>query len=147
MLRALKQFFSKLKRFDYTKELKCATELQLQGDLELAYEKYQRLYRELKRRKLDAELAIVINNLISLEYKLGRLSKYLYEELLVLRFKLFLKDEERYVKDYIYTLLMGVDWFGKPKEKNLKQVKMLLEINKSSDFYSDVVAIVKRLEA
>ena len=146
MFGVLKLLFRKTNSYDYIDELNSAIELQLQGNLELAFKKYQKLYSEFKKRELDAELAVVINNMISLKHTLNRHSDELYEELLELRFKLFLKDEERFAKDYIYTLIMGVDWFHKPKDKNLNQAKKLLDIYKNEPFYSDVMERIKKLE-
>jgi len=142
----LKLFSQKPNNSYYIKELNSAIELQLQGNLEIAYKKYQKLYTEFKKRKQYAELAIVINNLISLERNLSNPSSQLYTELLELRFKLFIKNEELYAKDYIYTLIMGVDWFNKPKEKNLQQAKNLLNHYNNEEFYSDAMEKIKSLE-
>lgn len=147
MFNILKLFFKKPNdNFYCEKELNNAIDLQLQGNLEIAHKKYQKLYTEFKKRNQNPELAIVINNLISLKKSLNQPSLQLYKELLELRFKLFLKNEEQYAKDYIYTLIMGVDWFNKPKEQSLQQAKNLLNHYNNKEFYSDAIEKIKHLE-
>ena len=140
-----KSIFSKEEIIDYNKELQEANSLHLQGNLKLALSKYQTLYNKFKKEKKCNNLALVINNLISIKQKLNFPFKDLYSELLTIRFRQFLKNEEQYAKDYIYTLIMGVDLLNESKD-NLDKAKQLINNYKEKDFYDDIIYRIKELD-
>ncbi len=144
MLKLIKKFF--FKKEDAQKELEEAINLHLQNKLDIALTQYKMLYEKFKKEGDKVRLAIVLNNIIAIEHKKNNASFKLYKELLELRFQLFMKNEEQFAKDYVYTLLMGVEWFNEAKE-NIQIAKKLLELFKNEPFYNDAMQKIKALEA
>lgn len=144
LLKLIKKFF--FKKEDAQKELEEAINLHLQNKLDIALTQYKMLYEKFKKEGDKVRLAIVLNNIIAIEHKKNNASFKLYKELLELRFQLFMKNEEQFAKDYVYTLLMGVEWFNEAKE-NIQIAKKLLELFKNEPFYNDAMQKIKALEA
>lgn len=140
------RFFNSKNCVDYEKLLCDAYSFQMSGEYDSALELYEKLYCHYKKKKSHFKLAQVINNMISLKYKNGLDAKDLYKELSGLRFQQFLRNEERFGMDYIYTLMMGVEWFNLPVEKTLNQAKTILNNYKNQPFYFEILRKINILE-
>ncbi len=140
------RFFSQKEKFDHEKILCEAYEFQVNEEYDSALELYEKLYCHYKKNKMHFKLAQVINNMIVAKIKKGLDAKKLYKELSGLRFQQFLRSEERFGVDYIYTLLMGVEWFDLPIENTLNKAKKILNNYKNQPFYSKLLEKIEDLE-
>jgi tetratricopeptide (TPR) repeat protein len=106
----------------------------LQFQKEHKYEEAKRIYLEIIDLQEYIELfdySIALNNLVVIYYEEKEFAqaKGYYEELRDVREKLFSLDYELYGIDYIYTKVMGVEWFKRSKDE-LKGAKKLLAFYK-----------------
>ncbi len=129
----------------YNKNINKAVKYLESGQPQEALNIYEELYPQLKDNNDKVELALVLNNMIVAKKELKQYAKELYEELLELRFSLLLQYEEYYAIDYIYTLLMGVEWFGLPKEKLTKAKKLLASYSEFS-IYQPTLEKINKLQ-
>ena len=130
----------------YSQNITKALEYQKNGLLLEALEIYEELYSKLCQDNYQDKLALVLNNIIVIKKELNHDSKELFERLLELRFSLVMQYEEYYTIDYIYTLLMGVEWFDLPKEK-LTQAESLLKIYSGFNLYKPTLEKINKLRA
>ncbi len=119
-------------------KINSAIKLQKEGSYLRALKIYSELYKELKEKGKKEKLALVINNMLVIKHELKQDSKELYNELCDLRFSLMLRDEECFTIDYIYTILMGVEWFNMPKNK-LENAKKMLNMYKQFSIYKPIL--------
>ena len=140
--------FSSFKRKDAVKEkIKKATTLLKKKKFLQAEQAYTELLNEIKEdRNYLEEYALVLNNLIVAKHELGKDARKLYEELYELRLALAEQDSSYFGIDYIYTILMGVEWFDKPKE-NLLEAKSALKDYKNFAFYKQTLDKINELLA
>ncbi len=137
------KFFDFFKREEsnlnsYDTKINSAIKLQKEGSYLRALKIYNELYKELKEKGEKEKLALVINNMLVIKHELKQDSKELYDELSDLRFSLMLRDEECFTIDYIYTILMGVEWFNMPKNK-LENAKKMLNMYKQFSIYKPIL--------
>lgn len=143
-------FNSKNPSVKYTKEkyynenISKAIECQKSERYQEALEIYKELYSQLKKDNNKIKLAIVLNNMVVVKKELKHEAQELFEKLLELRFSLVVRYEEHYAIEYIYTLLMGVEWFGLPKEK-LTQAEALLDMYSEFNLYQPTLERINKL--
>jgi len=130
----------------YNQQFRKAIEYQKNGNFKEALEIYKELYIKLAQDNCQKKLAIVLNNMIVVRKKLNYEAKGLFKKLLKLRFSLVMQYEELYTIDYIYTLLMGVEWFNLPKDK-LSQAESLLEMYSEFSIYQPTLERINKLRA
>ena len=128
----------------YSEKISKAIEYQKNGLFLEALKIYEELYAKLKQDNNQEKLALVLNNIIVVKRELNHDSKELFKRLLELRFSLVMQYEEYYTIDYIYTLLMGVEWFDLPKEK-LTQAESLLKIYSGFNLYQPTLDKINKL--
>ena len=129
----------------YSEKITKALEYQKQEQFQKALTLYKELYTKLKQDNYQEKLALVLNNMIVVKKELNHKAKELFDELLELRFSLVMQYEEYYTIDYIYTLLMGVEWFNLPKKK-LTQAEGLLGIYKEFKLYYPTLEKINKLK-
>ncbi len=130
----------------YNENISKAVKYQENGEPQEALKIYEKLYPQLKQDNDKVELALVLNNMLVAKKELKQQAKDLFKELLELRFSLLIQYEEYYAIDYIYTLLMGVEWFGLPKEK-LTQAEKLLASYSEFSIYQPTLEKINNLRA
>ncbi len=140
--------FLSFKRKDAVKEkIKKATTLLKEKKFLQAEQAYTELLNEIKEdRNYLEEYALILNNLVVIKHALGEDVTKLYKELFSIRMQLVEKDSAYFGVDYIYTLLMGVEWFNEPKE-NLLRAKSALKDYKNFAFYKDAMKKIDELLA
>ncbi len=112
-----------------------------------AYEEILKLIEG--KREYYQEYALVLNNLIVAKYFLQEDSKeieHLYKKLCMVRFELLQEDSNYFGIDYLYTVLMGVEWFGYPKEK-LNEAKQIASDFKETALYPEIMKKISQLQA
>ncbi len=130
----------------YSNNISKAIEYQKNGMLDNALEIYNELYVNLENDNCQKELALVLNNMIVIKKELNMNAEELFNKLLKLRFSLLIKYEEYYAIDYIYTLLMGVEWFGLPKD-TLTKAENMLKIYSGFSIYQPTLEKINKLRA
>ena len=130
----------------YSNNISKAIEYQKNGMLDNALEIYNELYVNLENDNCQKELALVLNNMIVIKKELNINAKELFNKLLELRFSLLIQYEEYYAIDYIYTLLMGVEWFGLPKD-TLTKAESMLKIYSGFSIYQPTLEKINKLRA
>ncbi len=130
----------------YDENLSRAIKYHEEGLLHEALDIYKELYTKLKQDNYQEKLALVLNNMIIIKKESNQEAKELFNKLLELRFSLLIRDEEYYSIDYIYTLLMGVEWFDLPKDK-LIQAESMLKIYSNFKIYKPTLEKIKELNS
>jgi len=126
LFKRMKQKFFLEKRYEVNFLIEKALKLQNNNAIKEAKE----IYQEIIAKKEEIELfeySLALNNLVVLCYENNDLKQanLYYEELVQVREELFALDCELYGIDYIYTKVMGVEWFQK-STKELEGAKKLL---------------------
>ncbi len=147
MFKMLNKFFSKRKkeRIDYKESLKLATTYFDNNMYEEANKVYSNLYKMAKGKRANANLSVILHNLILTNHKLGKDAKGYFDELLSLRFTQLLKDEEANGINYIQTVIMGVEHNYLPKNKLAEALK-ILQHYKNSSFYNKFLQKIDALK-